>query len=69
MTERTTVQGWAVTVNVNGNPILTIGHNDLSGIENIDDYADIVRNCARHLLSFIGEPEGMTALGEKEQSR
>lgn len=49
------VQSWAVTVAVNGEDILTIGSTHLSGIENIDDYADAVRTCAKHLLSFIGE--------------
>lgn len=48
------VQGWAVTVNVNGEDVLTISHNHLAGVENIDDYADVVRECGRHLLSFIG---------------
>ena len=54
MTQRAPIQGWAVTVEVNGENILTIGHNHLAGIENIDDYADVVRNCGQHLLSFIG---------------
>ncbi|MBW9102900.1 hypothetical protein [Paraburkholderia phenoliruptrix] len=48
------IQGWAVTVNVNARDILTIGHNSLSGIDNIEDFAPVVRNCAEHLLSFIG---------------
>ena len=55
MTMRAPVQGWEVSVNVNGENILTIGHNHLSGIDDIDKYADVVRNCARHLLSFIGD--------------
>jgi hypothetical protein len=52
-----TVQSWAVTVSVNGDQILTIGHNHLSGIENIDDYKEAVENCARHLFSFIAGRE------------
>lgn len=48
------VQGWEVSVSINGDEVLTIGHNHLSGIENIMDYADTVRGCAQHLLSFIG---------------
>lgn len=54
MTERAEVQGWEVNVVVNGETILTIGHNHLSGIESIENYADVVRNCARHLDAFIG---------------
>jgi hypothetical protein len=45
---------WEVSVAVNGNNILTIGSNHLSGIENIDEFAEIVANCGEHLLSFIG---------------
>ncbi|WP_321953157.1 hypothetical protein [Paraburkholderia bannensis] len=49
------IQGWAVTVNVNTVDILTIGHNSVSGIENIGDFAEVVRNCAKHLMGLIGE--------------
>ncbi|WP_321814615.1 MULTISPECIES: hypothetical protein [unclassified Paraburkholderia] len=49
------IQGWAVTVNVNTVDILTIGHNSLSGIDNISDFAEVVRNCAKHLMGFIGD--------------
>lgn len=45
---------WEVTVAVDGEEVLTIGHNFLSGVPNIDDYAHEVRTCAQHLLSFIG---------------
>ena len=48
---------WEVDVRVDGNLILTIGQN-LSGIENIDDFADEVRAAGEHLLSFIGPAEG-----------
>lgn len=48
------VQGWEVEVRINGTTALTIGHNHLSGMENIDEFADEVETCARHLLSFIG---------------
>lgn len=49
------VQHWAVEVRVNGEAILTIeSNNNLCGVANIDDYADVVRTCARHLSSFIG---------------
>jgi hypothetical protein len=50
---------WEVEIRVNGETILTLGSSHLSGIENIDDYANDVRNCAQHLLSFIGEPGGV----------
>ncbi len=57
MTDRKPIQGWAVSVDVNGVTVLTIGHNHLSGADNIEDYADVVRNCAEHLLAFIGPEE------------
>lgn len=57
MTER---RHWAVTVFVDGKDILTIESGFLSGIENIDDYADEVRNCAEHLLAFIGKTDGVS---------
>jgi hypothetical protein len=49
------IKHWEVEVRVNGESVLTIGHNHLSGADNIDDYANEVRECAYHLLSFIGE--------------
>ncbi|MDR6393479.1 hypothetical protein [Paraburkholderia phenoliruptrix] len=58
----TDIQGWSVTVNVNAQDILTIGHNSLSGIDNIEDFAPVVRNCAEHLLSFIGKKDASEEL-------
>ena len=58
------VQGWEVVVRVNGTSILAIGSNHLSGITNVDDYADTVRRAAEHLLSFIGpEPSPLPPEG------
>ncbi|MBU9164238.1 hypothetical protein [Burkholderia multivorans] len=51
------IQGWAVTVEVNGVGILTISDNCVSGIDNIAEFDGIVRNCAQHLIGFIGQPE------------
>lgn len=49
--------GWAVHVEVDGQRILSIESECLSGVLDIDRYADTVRNCAQHLLSFIGNGE------------
>lgn len=62
-TEPKAVQSWEVAVNVNGETVLTLGHNHLAGIDNIDDYADAVRTCARHLLAFIGDQEPASPRG------
>ncbi|BCF96582.1 hypothetical protein PPGU19_011510 [Paraburkholderia sp. PGU19] len=51
------IDGWSVTVSVNAVDVLTIGHNSLSGCENIADFAPVVRTAAMHLLSFIGAGE------------
>jgi hypothetical protein len=52
---------WSVSIAFNGVNILTIGQSkysgDLSGVPNIEDYADIVRLAAEHLASFIGPDE------------
>jgi len=49
---------WSVSIAFNGVNILTIGQSkysgDLSGVPNIEDYADVVRLAAEHLASFIG---------------
>ncbi len=51
------VRTWEVEIRVNGTDILTIGNTHLCGISNIDDYAETVREAARHLLAFIGSPD------------
>lgn len=45
---------WSVAVNVGGEHVLSIGHNWLSGVDNIGDHRDTIRDCALHLLAFIG---------------
>lgn len=62
-----TAQSWEVEIRVNGDSVLTIGHNHLTGIENIDDYADTVESCANHLLAFIGRMNGYGAAAQAEQ--
>jgi hypothetical protein len=52
------VQHWGVDIRINGERVLTIESNSLSGIENISDFADTVRECAEHLLAFIGDKRG-----------
>jgi hypothetical protein len=47
-------QHWAVSVDRNGENILTIDANCLSGRDLSDEDVDCIENCARHLLAFIG---------------
>lgn len=61
---------WAVRVSVNGEQVLCIESEWLSGIPDIDKHADIVRTCAEHLLAFIGpkDPEPFIIDDEMEPS-
>ncbi|MEX3933330.1 hypothetical protein AB4Y32_16255 [Paraburkholderia phymatum] len=56
------IQGWSVSVEVDAETILTIGHNSLSGIDDFTEaQAQVIRNCAEHLLAFIGTPRATPA--------
>jgi hypothetical protein len=55
---------WQVDVHADGVVILSIGSGYLSGIKDIADFADTVRNCADHLMSFIGPDLASVALDE-----
>jgi len=46
---------WSVTVSVDGEEVLTIEPDMLSGVPEIDAYEDVIRECARHLMAFIGK--------------
>jgi len=46
---------WAVQIEVNGEIVLTIGHNSLSGVDDIDRHSETIRTAANHLLSFVGD--------------
>ena len=48
------VRHWAVTVSVEGNEVVTIESNCLSGIENVTDYRKEIIEAAENLLAFIG---------------
>jgi len=60
------VETWAVEVSLNGERALSIGHDWLSGREDIADFKDEVVRCAEHLLSFVGgETEQVATLRAK----
>ena len=47
---------WAVDVSVNGESILTISPNELSGkAELTEEDKDVIRLAAYNLISFLGE--------------
>jgi hypothetical protein len=61
-------QHWAVMVYRNGADILTIESNHLSGKpEFSDEDAQCIRDCARHLLAFIGGEDPASALEAARQ--
>ncbi len=49
---------WSVTVSVDGEVVLTIESNSLSGLPNVTDYREQVLMAADHLISFIGREDG-----------
>lgn len=53
---RKKTQHWAVTVSRNGEDVVTIESNCLSGREISAEDEETIRKAAHHLLSFIGDP-------------
>jgi hypothetical protein len=49
------VENWRVQVDMNGEMIVVIEPNALSGQNMTEEMEDVVRKCAYHLLSFVGE--------------
>ena len=54
MTPQTRTAHWAVTVWRNGDSILTMESNCLSGRDLSPDDEETIRDCGRHLLAFVG---------------
>ena len=47
---------WAVTVSMNGEELVTIETNSLSGKPDFtDEEAQVIRDAARHLEAFMGD--------------
>lgn len=46
---------WSVTVSVDGDPVLTIEPNMLSGHHDIEKFGDQIRAASENLLAFIGD--------------
>ncbi len=43
-----------VSISTGGRVILSISDRDLSGVDDIEEYDELIEYCARQLLSFIG---------------
>ena len=50
-------EAWSVEIKINGESVLYISDNELSGIHDIEKYAKEVRYCAENLLAFIGRED------------
>ena len=48
-------QHWGIDIRIDGERVLTIESNGISGIEDIGKYDQIIKEIAQNLLSFIGE--------------
>ena len=57
-------QGYSVTVSKNGEPILTIEREMLSGAELSAEDEEAIRDAAEHLLAFVGSPDADAAFDE-----
>lgn len=55
-------ESWAVTVERNGEEIVTVASNHLSGRQMSDEDVRIVKVAAVHLASFIGLPQAAAAV-------
>lgn len=53
---------WDVEIRVDHKSVLIIGSNYLSGVDDIDKHSDIIRNCAEHLLAFIGPEKALDSI-------
>ena len=55
ITNRKGIQSWEVSVAVNGENVITIGHNHLAGVEMTPELETAIEMAAHHLLSFLGK--------------
>lgn len=48
------VEHWRVQVDINGEMVLAIESASLAGQDITEERAAVIRDCAEHLLSFVG---------------
>lgn len=61
--------GWCVRVSVFDDLVVSISERELAGRELSEADKDLIRDCARHLLSFVGEPESVDAVDPQAGSQ
>lgn len=49
-------RNWSVTVECEGQTVLTISSQHIGGLSDLDPWASTIRGCAQHLLGFVGQP-------------
>lgn len=50
------IHGWCVRVSVFDELVVSISERELCGRDLAEADEDLIRDCARHLLSFVGPP-------------
>lgn len=60
---------WAVTVEAEGESVLTLAWNHLSGRDLSGADVEMIRMCAHQLLAFIGDPSPLADLSGESRRR
>lgn len=58
--------GWCVRVTVFDDLVVSISERELCGRDLSEADADLIRGCARHLLSFVGESKSADAVARTD---
>ncbi|MFC4524925.1 hypothetical protein [Cupriavidus pinatubonensis] len=61
-------RNWSVTVECEGQAVLTISSQHIRGLPDLDPWASTIRGCAQHLLGFIGRPASDDVEGQAQLS-
>ena len=48
---------WAVSISLEGKDILFISDNEISGVDNVEEYRNEILDCVQNVMSFIGVKE------------
>jgi hypothetical protein len=64
--ERETTQSWSVTVERNGEDVVTLSNTMQAGRDISDEDARVIRMAAEHLRSFVGEPASVGAVARPD---
>jgi hypothetical protein len=57
---------WSVSVLVDGENVLNISSDDLSGVSNVTDFRKEIIDAAEHLIAFIGREDSVFVIPDSE---